>query len=368
MKKRLSLLLVFMLVITTLMSCAAPAETPADPAEEPAQETEEAEEAEETETPAEEPADNGLTGTTVKVLLAYGGAEKSFEQFTKDTGIEVEYIEISTGQALAQIQAADGVSAADVWFGGGVDSYISAAELGYLEAYVSPEAETIKGEYKDADGYWTGLALVPAGFLVNTDVLAEKGLEAPQTWEDLADPAYKDEIIMASPAISGTQYAIVNGLIQALGEEKGWDLWQRIDANISAYAQGGGEPMPKTNAGEYAIGVLATVGSAYQAMEEAPVEVINPTDFIPWTPAPIGIFADAENKEGAKVMVDYFLSKEGQERLMEADARIMTREDVAVPEVMKTLDTSKLIEQDVRLFGSQREDILARWAELIGDK
>lgn len=100
-------------------------------------------------------------------------------------------------------------------FGGGVDSYISAAELGYLEQYESPEAEAIDAGYRDKDGYWTGLALVPAGFLVNNDVLKEKGLEAPKTWEDLADPKYKDEIIMASPAISGTQYAILNGTIQA---------------------------------------------------------------------------------------------------------------------------------------------------------
>ncbi|HHT19974.1 MAG TPA: ABC transporter substrate-binding protein [Tissierellia bacterium] len=358
MKKILSLLLVLVLAIGLLAGCT-PAQDEPTPADEPA-DTPEA-----TDDPAVDPS---LAGTTVKVLLAYGGAENSFEQFTADTGINVEYIEISTGQALAQIQAADGVSAADVWFGGGVDSYISAAELGYLEAYVSPEAATIRDEYKDKDGYWTGLALVPAGFLVNNDVLAEKGLEAPQTWEDLADPAYHDEIIMASPAISGTQYAILNGLLQAMGEEAGWELWEKIDANVTTYAQGGGEPMPKTIAGEYAIGVLATVGSAYQAMEEAPVEVINPTDYIPWTPAPIGLFADAENPEGAKVMIDYFLSQQGQEKLMAADARIMTRPEVAIPDVMETLDASKLIVQDVKLFGSQREAVLARWAELIGDK
>ena len=111
------------------------------------------------------------------------------------------------------------ITTADVWFGGGVDSYISAAELGYLDQYESPEAEAIDAGYRDKDGYWTGLALVPAGFLVNNDVLEEKGLEAPKTWEDLADPKYKDEIIMASPAISGTQYAILNGTLQP-GEKR----------------------------------------------------------------------------------------------------------------------------------------------------
>lgn len=49
---------------------------------------------------------------------------------------------------------------------------------------------------------------------------------------------------------------------------------------------------------------------------------------IPWTPAPIAIFKNSENKDAAKVFVDYYLSKEGQEALREADARVMARGDV----------------------------------------
>lgn len=75
--------------------------------------------------------------------------------------------------------------------------------------------------YRDKDGYWTGLALVPAGFLVNNDVLKEKGLEAPKTWEDLADPKYKDEIIMASPAISGYPVRNPERNPPGLGRRKG---------------------------------------------------------------------------------------------------------------------------------------------------
>ena len=50
---------------------------------------------------------------------------------------------------------------------------------------------------------------------------------------------------MASPAISGTQYAILNGTLQAWGEEKGWEIWTAINDNVDSYAKGGGEPGPK---------------------------------------------------------------------------------------------------------------------------
>ena len=344
-------------LLAGLLSGCTPA---SEPSSQPAQSASPAP----TETAAEKPYE----GTPLNVMLAYGGAEASFDAFTEKTGIKVEYVEISTGKALAQLQAENGNTTADIWFGGGVDSYIAATDLGYLEQYVSPEAENINPAYSDKDGYWTGLALVPAGFLVNNDVLAERNLEAPKTWEDLAKPEYKGEIIMASPAISGTQYAILNGTIQAYGEEKGWEVWRGINENVDFYAQGGGEPGPKCAAGEFGIAVLAMTGGTFAMEDEFPVTALYPEDMIPWTPAPIAIFKSSENKEAAKVFVDYMLSKEGQDALREADARIMARSDVEIPAEIGNVDTSKLIEQDVRLFGSQREDLLAKWDALAGDK
>ena len=355
----------------SLTGCQSkPAETTAaetTAAETTKAETEASSEAETTKAETEA-AEKPYEGTTLNVMLAYGGAEAAFDAFTEKTGIKVEYVEISTGKALAQLQAENGNTTADIWFGGGVDSYISATDLGYLEQYVSPEAEDINPAYSDADGYWTGLALVPAGFLVNNDVLAEKNLEAPKTWEDLADPKYKGEIIMASPAISGTQYAILNGTIQAYGEEKGWEVWKGINENVDFYAQGGGEPGPKCAAGEFGIAVLAMTGGTFAMEAEYPVTAVYPEDMIPWTPAPIAIFKNSQNKDAAKVFVDYFLSKEGQEALREADARIMARGDVAIPEAIGTVDTEKLIDQDVLLFGSQREALLEKWAAMVGEK
>ena len=355
----------------SLTGCQSkPAETTAaetTAAETTKAETEASSEAETTKAETEA-AEKPYEGTTLNVMLAYGGAEAAFDAFTEKTGIKVEYVEISTGKALAQLQAENGNTTADIWFGGGVDSYISATDLGYLEQYVSPEAEAINPAYSDADGYWTGLALVPAGFLVNNDVLAEKNLEAPKTWEDLADPKYKGEIIMASPAISGTQYAILNGTIQAYGEEKGWEVWKGINENVDFYAQGGGEPGPKCAAGEFGIAVLAMTGGTFAMEAEYPVTAVYPEDMIPWTPAPIAIFKNSQNKDAAKVFVDYFLSKEGQEALREADARIMARGDVAIPEAIGTVDTEKLIDQDVLLFGSQREALLEKGAAMVGEK
>lgn len=313
-------------------------------------------------------AEKAFEGETLSLLVAYGHAEDSFADFTEKTGIKIEFLSMSTGSALAKLQAEDGKTDADIWFGGGVDSYLGARDLGFLEEYKSPELEAINPQYVDKDGYFAGLALVPAGFIVNEDILKEKDLEVPKTWEDLTDPKYKGEIIMANPAISGTQYAITSGIIQVLGEDKAWDYFQRLDANVDFYAKGGGEPPEKVSAGEFAIGITAITGGTYNFSQTSPTAVVYPEDMIPWTPAPIAIFKNTEKLDAAKVFVDWYLSKEGQEVLREADARIMSREDVEVPDLMKDLDKSKLIDFDLELMGSQREAILERWSELAGDK
>lgn len=317
----------------------------------------------------EEPAnEKPFEGTTLEVLFAYGGADNSFPAFTEKTGIKIEALSMSTGSALAKLQAEDGKTTADIWFGGGVDSYLNARDLGYLEPYKSPELDAINPQYCDKDGHFSGLALVPAGFIVNNDILKEKGLEAPKTWEDLADPKYKGEVMMANPAISGTNYAIVSGLIQAWGEEKAWDYFKKLNENVEFYAKGGGEPLEKVAAGEFAIGIVAITGGTYAAGDTNPTSVVYPEDLIPWTPAPIAIFKASENKEAAKVFIDWYLSKEGQENLREADARIMARDDVEAPELMSELDKSKLIDFNLELMGSERNAILERWGALVGDK
>ena len=62
----------------------------------------------------------------LKVVAAYGNKEKIFQEFTKETGIKVDFLDLSSGEVLSRIQAENGKPSADVWFGGGIDSFIAA--------------------------------------------------------------------------------------------------------------------------------------------------------------------------------------------------------------------------------------------------
>lgn len=312
--------------------------------------------------------DKKFEGVTLKALISYGDIEPAFEKFTEETGIKVEYTPMSTGAALAQLNAENGKIDADVWLGGGADAYVAAKDKGYLYKYEPKGAKDIDEMYKDPEGYWTAVSFQAAGIIVNNKVLEEKGLEAPKTWEDLTDPKYKDEIIFANPAISGTAYSLLETMYQNKGEEYTYDFLERLNENVAYCTEGGGEPAKKVCAGEFPIGFTPIGGGDYDLVNEYPVTIIEAEDLFPWIPSPVAIFESSEQKEAAQVFADYFTSKEGGEALQTAEARIMPRDDVSMPDNMKHLDKKKFPPVDMNKMAENRDKVLAKFLEIAGAK
>ncbi|CAK7010609.1 ABC transporter substrate-binding protein [Fusobacterium varium] len=305
---------------------------------------------------------------SLKVVAAYGGKEKIFQQFTKDTGIKVDFIDMSSGEVLSKLQAEKGKPSADVWFGGGLDSFITAKNKGLLEQYISPEMREVPLKYRDKDGYWSGVSLVLVGFMVNNEILADKKLAAPKTWADLTKPEYRDEVIMANPAISGTNYALVDNLIQELGEDKAWEYFEALNKNVPFLAKRGGEPPMKVTTGEFGVAVIPMSGEFILMEGKYPVTTIYPEDMIPWVPAGMAIFKNAENLPEAKKFIDWALSERGQIVIRDEDPRAMVRNGIKTPESIKTVDMDKLINIDIERLGNEREKVLNEWNKRFGNK
>jgi iron(III) transport system substrate-binding protein len=305
---------------------------------------------------------------TLSVVAAYGDKEAIFAEFTRKTGIKIEFIDMSSGEVLARTEAEGGRPMADLWFGGGADSFIKAASKGLLEAYNSPEAAKVPAKYKDKDGYWTGISLVMAGFLVNTEILSEKHLPVPHTWAELAKPEYKGEVLTADPSISGTTYAVVAGLLQKMGPKEGWHYFEQISDNVPFFAKRGGEPPKKAAAGEVAVGVTPLSGEFIHMQNKFPVSPVFPRDGVPWVPAGMAIFKNAKKLDAAQAFVDWALSVEGQRFIQSRDPRIMVRPEVTPPEEFKGFVMSDLLDVDFSTFGTQRKEILDTWAKRVASR
>lgn len=316
-----------------------------------------------------EVAKDKFKGKTMNVVTTSDAYKPLFDKFSKETGAKVEFLSMSSGEVLSRMKADKSAPMADLWFGGGLDAFMQAKTDGLLEKDESKAVEKIDKEYRDPDGYWLSKGLTVGGFLVNNSVMKEKGLEVPKKWSDLAKSEYKGEVIMSDPAVSGTMYAIVKGLLDQKGEKDGWEYWQKVNDNISFYGKRGKDPQEKTTSGEFGIGLIPVDKSAFDAAKENDLTVVYPEDGIPWVPEGVAIFKDAPGSDMAKAFIDFMLEPENMKELAKVDGKDTNQ--IIVPDVKGYdlgLDKSKLIKEDLTTFGSQRQEVLDKWKQMVGDK
>src|SRR5699024_2188622 len=123
-----------------------------------------------------------------------------------------------------------------------------------LGSYKSPEWEDVPDEFKDPDGKWYGWSYWYNELAINTDLTDELDLDIPESWQDLIDPQYKDEIVMPDPSVSGTGYLFVSTMMQILCEEVDWAYFRKIDENVDLYVESADVARQMAAQGEYAIG------------------------------------------------------------------------------------------------------------------
>ena len=158
---------------------------------------------------------------TVYTSVDEENAANLFAAFTRDTGIEVNFVFLSSGPALSRIEAEANRPQADVWFGAPSENHVLAAERGLTQPFDNPNADALADNFKDANGAWYGIYTNPLAIGVRTDTLESRGVPVPTSWADLTDEAYRGLLQMPSPQSSGTGYAVVMTLIELMGEEIG---------------------------------------------------------------------------------------------------------------------------------------------------
>ena len=205
---------------------------------------------------------------------------------------------------------------------------------------------------------------------MNHDILDEIGAEVPKSWADLTNEAYKDEIMMSSPAVSGTNYAAVAALLQTMGEEKGWAYLEALNENISFYTKRGSDPSTRVALGEAAVGITYIDNTLDDILADGTLEIVYPEEGIPYIPDGVAAFANADDAEDAKLFIEWlFSSDENMGALADIDKK--TTMLLALPDIQGLsldFDTSMLMDEDLTKFGSDREATLAKWDEVTNGK
>nr|PZN73070.1 MAG: iron ABC transporter substrate-binding protein [Bacillota bacterium] len=306
-----------------------------------------------------------------KKLVIYAGmmedhVKGAVAEFEAQTGIKVEWVRMSSGETLTRIRAEKENPKASVWYGGPADAFVAAAEEGLLEPYISPNAAKIPDQFKDPNGYWTGIYVGLLGFGYNTKLMEEMGLTPPESWEDLLKPEFKGQIAVANPGSSGTSYTMLATIVQLMGEEEGIEYMKKLHEQVAQYPKSGTAPGQMAGRGEVLIGISFAHDIVKYAKEGMPLAVTFPKEGTGYEIGAVALIKGAPDEEAAKIFIDWALTKEAQELGQKYGSyQSLTNVEAQNPPEAFSLDQVKIIDYDLQWAGSNRTRLVEKWAKAV---
>lgn len=318
------------------------------------------------------------------LLVACGGAQESTElnllcvpqeewcegmkqEFEAEFGITVNYVRMSTGEALARLEAERDNPQFDIMWGGPVDTYISGVQKGLFQQYESPNADDLLNQelYRDADNYWTGIYVGSLGFATNTDWLAANpGVEAPTSWDDLLRPEFEGQIMVAHPSTSGTSYTAMATVLQMRGEEAGWDYLEKYAGQVLQFTKSGSAPAKFVGAGEAAVGIVFSHDIVKQIEAGLPLILTFPEEGTGYEIGAQAIVEGAKHLDAAQKWYDWALTPEAQALgpvYKAYQAPTVPGVELAYPELLEV----NLINYDFQWAGDNKEANVDRFSNEI---
>ena len=290
-------------------------------------------------------------------------ARAVFEAYEKDTGVKVEWVRLSTGEAVARMEAERKNPQVDIWFGGVGLGHIEAKDKGLTTPYVSPNAKNIPAKFKDKDGYWTGIYAGALCFVSNINRLKELGVEAPKSWADALKPEFKGHIQMANPASSGTAYNVIATVVQLWGEEKGFEYMRDLHKNISQYTKSGSAPGKNAAIGEIPVGIGYAHDQVKLVSQGYPLVITFPSEGTGFEVASISLVKGGPNPELAKKLIDWALTERAAK--LYANECVVPFVDVPLKKGAVPISQVNTINQDDVWAAANSERLIERWQNEI---
>lgn len=233
--------------------------------------------------------------------------EPIMEAFEADTGVKGAYTRISTSKFLATVltEFEAGKLMADV-----VQAPLPVLEIlkskGVLAPYSSPAAAGY-AEWTRKDDAIQLFGIEYVGLIYNKELV--KAADVPKRYEDLADPKWKDKIVMANPANHATTISWLVGLKETVfaSEEEWMSFLKGLAANKPMFVASFGPTPAPVESGEKLIAISMPKYIITKA--PAPLDWARVEQPLLGTPRAIAVTSKAPHPNAARLFVDYWLSE-----------------------------------------------------------
>ncbi|MEE1752349.1 2-aminoethylphosphonate ABC transporter substrate-binding protein [Streptomyces sp. SP18CS02] len=258
-----------------------------------------------------------------------GWYDRVFQDFEKETGIKVKYVEGGSGEMVQRAAREKSNTQADVLVT--LPPFIQQADSkGLLQSYRPRGADRVDGADKSGDGKWTSVVNNYFGFVHNRKELKTP----PTTWEELLDPKYRDKVQYSTPGVAGDGTAVV---IKAMhdfgGREPAMEYLKKLQANNVGPSSSTSKLAPKVDKGEILV-ANGDVQMNFAQAKSMPNLAIwfparqggRPTTFA--LPYAAGLVEGAPHTANGRKLLDFMLAERAQRQVSEIGGGFPARNDV----------------------------------------
>jgi thiamine transport system substrate-binding protein len=231
--------------------------------------------------------------------------------FQEKTGIEINWISHGdAGEILSRLLLEGKNADADVILGLDQNMAGRALDSELLEAYRPAGAENILPETV----FDASFRLIPFDYSYFAIVYdSEKTPAPPRSLEELADPAYRESLILIDPRTSSPGLGFFGWVKEVYGP--GWrDYWRRLQPSILTVAEGWSSAYGLFTRGEAPLVLSYTTSPGYH-LEYEDTERYRAAIFTDGHAIQIeaaGLLGAAKNRENAKKFLDFMISPDFQ--------------------------------------------------------
>jgi iron(III) transport system substrate-binding protein len=250
-----------------------------------------------------------------------GVATKVLEVFKKRyPGIEPVYQEgseeVRTIRTLTEFKAGRNKTDVVMGIGGFLGEYKDAKALTSLTDL--PVYPNFEPPFRDSEGQWVGVRIQFWGMGFNTDRV--KPSELPKTWEDLADPKWNGRLGLGDrPQLWAQQ------LWKGYGADRTTALLTKLFANSPQRRKEGLDASAQLlGAGEFDAYLPAAPYRIQQVKQSGAPVLWDSPDPLTVAVSELVVVQGSPSPNAARVFVNWFLSREGQDTYSRADITVPT--------------------------------------------
>lgn len=287
----------------------------------------------------------------------YGPIIKEFEE---RTGIWVRVVDGGTSEMLERIESEKDAPAADLMFGGGIESLMAFSSC--FEPYACNQTPQIKVGLIPEDNLWTPFSVLPMVIIYNKKLVAPNEVTG---WRDLLLEKWQGKIAFADPNTSGSSYTAVMTLRQCLGRDDPTVSARFADNLRNRLLPRSGDVVESVANGSLYLGVTLEEIALKRMAEGADIALLYPDEGTSAVPDGSAIIKNAPHTENARLFLDFVSSREVQQMIAARHFRRSVRIDVETQDNMISEDKIKIVDYDIGWASAQKDPFSQQWAALF---